>query len=192
MKYGNNQNMLTGGSTALGANAGAAGDGDVIYYSPEDTSSKTAYRHLIEDIETIAANMPQLKHTYLVKDYMYFDYDGDGENEVILYFSYKDADDVYCRDTVFLDYSVDSGVYVRAFVNDGDDDSYFYAEYYGKLARYSWRTNPLESYLYCVDCSKTLTYVLEKSYDEIIVDLKKEGLYPLPLYGSWEIGPFLD
>ncbi len=153
------------------------------------------YANYIEVVSNMAAfievNASRLPNDYITLDYMCFDYDLDGEIEVILYLGYYDGD-VYMRDIGFLDYSEENQeVYIRA-VNKGDvDDTMFYMEYNGMMARYSWRTSPMESYIYnvMVDDENTLIYVLEDGYDYIVSDITEAGMHPLPVYGDWELAP---
>lgn len=156
-----------------------------------DDSILAAYNQIISNMEEYIANESRLKADYVVRDYMYFDYDGDGSKEVILYLGYYDDEDtsLYLRDIVFLDYVEDKGgIDVRAInIGEGNDDCY-YADYNGKLARYSWRTSPMESYIYVVEVTdEALTYVLADGFDEVISDPASIDLIPLPLYGEWEM-----
>ncbi len=173
-----------GGSGAMGAES----DGIVI---PADRAF-AGFSALINDMVNYVTACPDLNEDYHAYDYMYFDYDQDGEKEIILYLRYNNDEGVYCRDTVFMDYYDSEGVVaIRAIVRGEADDRHFYATYNGdtQLARYSWTTNPMEAYLYLVMVNDKgeLIYVLENAYDYIISDPMDAGLKPLPLHGSWEM-----
>lgn len=148
-----------------------------------------AYNDLIANMDSFIASSGRETNDYVQKDYMYYDYNGDGIKEVILYLGYFKGDE-YCRDIWFLYYNNDTKKVDTLAVNYSDvDAAMYYADYNGKLARYSWRTDPYESYIYYinVDASGSLSYVLDASFDEIISDPADINLTPLPLYGDWEM-----
>lgn len=154
-------------------------------------SVRAAYQNVIDNMATYVASNSLLAKEYISYDYMFYDYDNDGEKEVILYLEFEE-NDIFYRDVVFMDYFPEKQmVDTVAVVNYDIDDKSFYCEYDGRMARYSWITNPFESYLYIVyvDDAGSLRYVLEKGYDYIVEDLDAEGMKPLPLYGTWEMLP---
>lgn len=164
-------------------------EADAVDFSGAEGGSKySQYEYIIENMHSFVEAQPRLRDEYLQYDYMIYDYDMDGEKEIILYLRYYNDEEKYMLDLCFLDYTPAKGAYVYA-INTGDvDDSCFYANYKGKLVRYSWNTNPYESYIYSVYASDgKLTYVLEEAFDEIISDISEAGLEPLPLYGEWEM-----
>lgn len=153
------------------------------------------YNKIRENMHDYVAAIDSIQDEYVGYDYMYFDYDQDGEKEVILYLRYfvtlEDDKQQEMLDLVFLDYDAESkSVYIKA-INTGDvDDSCFYGDYKeGTLARYSWSINPNESYMYSVQFNEegSLIYVLEEGYDEIISEFEKIDIVPLPVYGEWEM-----
>lgn len=156
----------------------------------------TKYREVCEDMENYVAAIPELDEEYITYDYMYHDYDQDGEENVILYLEYSE-DDTWMRDVVYLYYNEETdSIDVFAVVQNEAEDIHFYCDYNGKLARYSWSTTPYESYLYVVVVEdEKLTYVLEGAYDEIFTDYEERGMKPLPLYlhaGDYtDLSPFL-
>lgn len=164
-------------------------DGWVSVDGNSDSAIVSAYNDIIANMGSYIQGVNNLNKDYVSRDYIYYDYDQDGRKEVILYLKYFDADNRMILDLAFLDYFEESGqIGVRA-VNTGDvDDQCYYGEYNGRMARYSWRTDPYESYLYSVyvDESNQLIYVLEAGFDEILTDYDKTGT-PLPLYGEWEM-----
>ena len=150
----------------------------------------TSYQGILNTLDSFIAESSQLTHDYIVRDYMRYDYDLDGEKELILYLGYKDEDDDFMRDVAFMDMDADGKVYLRATSVGEVNDQSFYCEYQGLLARYSWTTKPMESYLYVVSASadgSSLAYVLEQSWSEIVGDIDAAGMHPLPLYGEWEL-----
>ncbi len=171
-------------------NGEAVADGDIIISVEGDAwkDVRVAYYDLVKNMRDYVANCDALNQEYVSYDYMYFDYDGDDENEVILYLEYKDEE--FYRDVVFMDYFEDRKEVGILAINYAElNDSSFYAEYKYKMARYSW-PNTSESYLYSVDVNdERLVYVLEEAYDYLVVDIEKEGMHPIPLYGDWEMLP---
>lgn len=175
------------------------GDFDVPVAN-DAASIKAMYMEIVQNMTSYVAGVPQLSETYITYDYMYFDYNSDGINEVVLYLLYNDAEGVYMRDVVFLYYNADAERIQILGINHGEEnDTHFYCEYNGKLARYSWRTNPYESYLYVVSITadNSIQYVLETAYDEVLINYEDYGMHPLPLYlhtgpDYTDIGPFLD
>lgn len=155
-------------------------------------SVRAAYQNLITNMNAYIASNSRLNKDYNQKDYMFYDYDLDGEKEVILYLGYNEDDTDY-RDVVFMDYFPnEQQIDVVAISNYEINDASFYCEYEGRMARYSWLPNDIsQSYLYgvYVDDSRNLIYVLEASYDYLVSDLDAEGMRPLPLYGDWEMLP---
>lgn len=185
-----------GNNSGSGDSNTSAGVGTSDGYWPmmvdSEDEAESAYMDLVQNMGDYIALDSRLNNDYIARDYMYYDYDADGYDEVVLYLEYK-VDDVYYRDTAFLDYFADTKqVGTRAVSNSELNDASFYAEYNGKMVRYSWTTSPMESYTYAVYVDEdTVRFVLEESYDYLIVDLDGEGYQPLPLYGDWEISPFL-
>jgi len=172
------------------ANAYAAtGDGLGNAFVPEGETAQGQYESVRANMEEYVAMQEGLLDYYdYGYDYMIFDYDDDGEKEVILYLRYSNEDRETILDLCYLDYTPDKGVYTYAIDTGNMDESCFYAEYNGKLVRYSWRFNPTESYIYSVYASDgTLMYVLEDAYDEVFSEVENHGLYPLALYGYWEM-----
>lgn len=149
---------------------------------------RAAYTDLIKNMRDYVAGCDALAEEYIVYDYMYFDYDEDEENEVILYLGYNAENGDYMRDVVFMDYFEERHEVGILAISPELNDSSFYAEYDSKLARYSWITSPYESYLYVV-CVRdgSLAFVLEEAFDYVITDIEAAGMHPLPLYGEWEI-----
>lgn len=149
-----------------------------------------SYRDVVTNMAAfIEDHSARLSCDYIERDYMCYDYDEDGEIEVILYLGYYKGDE-YMRDIAFLDYDEDAQEVVLRAVNKEDpNDTMFYMEYKGKMARYSWRTSPMESYIYSVmvNDEDSLIYVLEEGFDYIVTDIDEAGMHPLPLYGDWEI-----
>lgn len=184
------------GNAGSGDSNTSAGVGTSDGYWPmtvdSEDEAESAYMDLVQNMGDYIALDSRLNNDYIARDYMYYDYDADGYDEVVLYLEYK-VDDVYYRDTAFLDYFADTKqVGTRAVSNSELNDASFYAEYNGKMVRYSWTTSPMESYTYAVYVDEdSFRFVLEESYDYLIVDLDGEGYQPLPLYGDWEISPFL-
>lgn len=156
------------------------------------------YQHIVENMTDYVAGIPQLTNNYYSYDYMYFDYNLDGINDVIFYLHYDGPNKETYLDLAFLWYNPESGrIEVYAVVTGENDDAQFYCEYEGLLCRYSWRTNPYESYLYSVRTNGNLCYVLEKALDYIVVEPADEGMTPLPLYlhagaNYTDISPFLE
>lgn len=152
------------------------------------------YNKLIKDLDNFTANEEGLNKEYVARDYMYFDYDKDGDKEVILYLEYCE-EEVFYRDVCFMDYDADADdVYVRAISNAEVNDNSFYAEYLGDeedfkncMARYSWTTNPYESYTYAVIVDDSFRFVLVNAYDYLASDIEEVGLSALPLHGEWEL-----
>ncbi len=149
---------------------------------------RAAYTELIKNMKDYVAGCERLNEEYITYDYMYFDYDEDEENEVILYLGYNTEDGDYMRDVVFMDYFEERHeVGILAISHAELNDKSFYAEYDSKLARYSW-VDVNESYLYIVNVRDgSLSFVLDEGYDYLISDLEAAGMHPLPLYGDWEI-----
>lgn len=184
-----------------GASVDGASDTDVVAdsaaQSERDLESfetvagrREAYSEVVENISEFAASSPRLGKDYVSYDYMYFDYDGDGDKEVVYYLEFEGDDGEYYRDVAFLKYNENSQkVDILGISNNEPNDASFYAEYEGRMARYSWTMKPMESYLYVVNADGPITFVLENSYDEILSDIEAEGLHPLPLYGEWEMLP---
>lgn len=166
----------------------ASGDDGVL--SVKGTSRVKGYNDIVTNMPSYVANLSgtRLRAEYDQYDYIYFDYDEDGEKELVLYLRYSDGDRTEYLDLCFLDYYANEDVIKIRAINTGDvDDSCYYGNYNGKMARYSWRTSPYESYLYVLEWNdESLIYVLESSWDEILTDYDKTG-QPLPLYGSWEM-----
>lgn len=171
--------------------SGEASESITIPVESNDQSGiRAAYSKLVTNMKSYVADCEQLTQEYITYDYMYFDYDGDEAKEVILYLGYNE-NDTYFRDVVFMDYFEDrQQVDILAINRYDENDASFYLEYEGMMGRYSWITSPCESYLYLIVVRDgSLMYVLEKGYGEIVSDLDKEGMHPLPLYGDWELLP---
>lgn len=181
-------------TTEDNANGGTVDNGgsdDTYTGITNQSDAVAAYNAIIKDMANYLAMYSNKGHDYVAFDYMYFDYDMDGMNELILYPEYKDADGEFYRDVAFVDYNVDSQSIVCVGINYAEhNDTHFYAEYNGMLCRYSWPKNKVdESYLYYVAINDqgSIIYVLEKSYDYLVTDLDAEGLHPIPLHGDWEM-----
>lgn len=171
------------------ADSAAQSEGDLESFSTV-AGRREAYSEMVENISDFAASSPRLGKDYVSYDYMYFDYDGDGDKEVVYYLEFEGDDGEYYRDVAFLKYNENSQkVDILGISNNEPNDASFYAEYEGRMARYSWTMKPMESYLYVVNADGPITFVLENSYDEILSDIEAEGLHPLPLYGEWEMLP---
>lgn len=180
-------NLVGGIGAAIDGGFGVvAGEG----YAPISGGPVAQYNNVISNMASFVAlnGGGRLQAEYLGYDYMLFDYDHDGEKEVILYLRYYNDEDVYILDLCFLDYTDATGVYVNAITTGDVDDSCYYADLNGSLVRYSWSTSPYESYIYEVDTSKdgVLMYVLVDAFDEVIMDYDITGT-PVPLYGYWEM-----
>lgn len=177
--------------TTSNNNSGDKDNPGVPVSSNTDDAIKQAYRDIVANMADFIKKYPKLDEEYIVRDYMIYDYNKDGRDEVILYLEFK-KDDVFYRDVVFLHYDdAKQEINAQAIVTDEQNDTHFYAIWQDKLIRYSWRTNPMESYIYSVAIKDgSLCYVLEEGYDEIIGDIEAAGMKPLPLYGEWEI-PFI-
>lgn len=188
-------NSDSGNHVAGSGDTGASGSGNSSGYAWQKTTNITNDSQLLAGYNEIIAHMADYlaentKHgrDYISRDYMYFDYDGDGQNELILYAGFNDENSEFMRDVVFLDYNeATQSIYTLAVNYDEHNDESFYAEYDGKMARYFWTHGSYDSYLYLVSVHNGLVYVLEKSYDHLVVDLESEGMHPIPLYGDWEM-----
>ncbi len=158
---------------------------------------QSMYREVCENMTDYISGIDALSEDYVSYDYMYFDYDQDGEGDVILYLRYF-VDKKMMIDLAFLYYNPSTDrIEVRAINKADDDDSCFYGSYNNMLVRYSWITGTYESYLYSVQfVNGNLTYVLEAAYDEILLDYESKGIVALPLYlhaGQYtDISPFLN
>lgn len=153
--------------------------------SGEGTSYNT-YNEIRENIGQFIESNDMLTHDYVRRDYLYYDYDKDGEKEVIFILGFfKDEERDEYVDVVYLDHD-ESGIKVIAIVRDENWDHEFYAEYQNKLVRYSWSSDAKEAYLYYVDVrDDSLIYVLETAYDYL--EPEKDGIVALPMYGDWEM-----
>lgn len=158
-------------------------------FSPAGDNARDQYNDVISNMHSYVAQISELQDEYDQYDYMYFDYDQDGEKEVILYLRTTDDQRETYLDLCFLDYTPDKGVYKLA-TNLNDAENYcYYSDYNGSLVRYSWTKKTDQSFLYSVNISSgTLIYVLEESFDEVLIDDDRTGK-PLPLYGEWEMLP---
>lgn len=183
--------MIAGGSDggSSAGNASVSSDLTVPVTSNTPKGIIAAYNTLVSNMASYVEESDAFNQDYVSYDYMYYDYDGDGQKEVILYLRYFDDKKEMYLDLGFMDYSESQGqIYLRATHYNDYDSGCFYGDYNGKLGRYSWITKPMESYLYSLDFrGDTLIYVLEKGFDSILTDYEKEGIKPLPLYGSWEM-----
>lgn len=179
----NNDGESADDETAVDSDIIVSVDGD------EWKDVRAAYNELVKNMQAYVADCDALSKEYIAYDYMYFDYDGDEKNEVILYLEYRE-DDEYYRDVVFMNYFEErKEVGILGISYAELNDSSFYAEYDSKMARYSW-PNTNESYLYSVAVRDgSLIYVLEDAYDYLLVELEEAGLHPIPLHGDWELLP---
>lgn len=178
-----------GDGSATDSSVSASSDIVVPGVANDPSSIRDGYAQVVSNMRDYVAGCSRLDEEYISYDYMFFDYDLDGLKELVLYLGFNDEENEFYRDTVFLNYDPNNQkIYICAIVNDEYNDTHFYAEYNGRMARYSWRTSPYESYIYGVYVQDdSLMYVLEGAYDEIFSDLEAAGLHPLPLYGEWEI-----
>lgn len=174
------------------------GDAAWANVSNDDKAIERAYQGLVANMDEFIANSSSLKNEYLTKDYMIFDYNHDGRQELILYLLYRTEDSEGksndYRDVVYLYYDdASESIRIKGVVSNDLNDSHFYAERNGVLVRYSWRTSPYESYIYYVDVNEegSLIYILDEAFDEIISNPEDLDMHPCPLYGEWEI-PFIN
>lgn len=135
------------------------------------------------------------EHVYNQYDYAYYDYDQDGENEVILYLRYQENDEDYL-DLALLDYVDDQIIVKSCFPKDLKNSTILLVYKYTEedadgnkvekecLANYTWDPNNIDdSAIKRLDYSnETGAYETLKPYSKLVVDLEKEGMYPTPLY----------
>lgn len=170
----------------------ASEEGSAVVSTPGLAGRYSAYQDVVSNYTAFIENNTSLRKDYYVNDYMYFDYDHDGVRELILSPSYRVEDGEEYVDVIYLDYNeTNQKVCIVGVVENDAKNSSFYAEYKGNLVRYSFITDPYESYIYSVGLTDDgrIIYVLEESLDEVISDLEGKGMHPLPLYGDWELVP---
>ncbi len=158
-------------------------------FSGDKAGKVAAYNKLIKNVATYVQESEALTEDYYTYDYMYYDYDLDDDKELILYLEYDNRETgERSRDVVFMDYDMNTDVvYVVSIIYGDLNDQSFYADYLGRMSRYSW-VSVYEAYLDIIEVRDgQLCLILEKEEDHLVVDMEAENLRPLPLYGNWEM-----
>ena len=206
-QYNNGEDSIEiheGGAYCIKGNELMPLDGEITFPEAVDTSNaqtgelaagEQPWQNTVENnkteidnmYKTIVQNMvPYLASIGIDKqydfyDYLYFDYDHDGDEEVILYLRFK-ADAEFYEDLVFLNYNTNTekvepidGVY-----HLGASETCY--ECKGDFMIHSWDIENDKSEIYVLDSTNGVSFNLIKEYDYVFTDFEKEGMYGFVLY----------